>query len=305
MRNEHKSIQITRQVIEVHHRGGFEIRIWSSNSEEVLKSLQDNGNVGSQKPVDFYSTEKDIPWDPHNDMFKFIFRFSKLTREELAENAVPTKREVLQVLMWILDPLGFLSCQTIGLKIHLQHIWWHNFEWDQELPERMLEEWRQWKTILQEIGTIEVPRCFAPATSEPGQVGLHTFFDACEQAYSAVCYLRGATDDKVVMSLVIPKSKRAPLKPLSIPRIELQAAVLGARLDHMVMSTRNLRIDKATYWSDSKTVLQWLTMDPRNFHQFVMYRVAEILETTLVKQWRWISSKLNVADGATKVTGQT
>ncbi|XP_043069513.2 uncharacterized protein [Drosophila bipectinata] len=101
------------------------------------------------------------------------------------------------------------------------------------------------------------------------------------------------------------KSKVAPLKPPSIPRMELQAGVMGARLAQKVMSTRNLRIDNATYWSDSKTVLQWLTMDPRNFHQFVMHRVAEILETTLVEQWRWIPSKLNVADGATKVTGQT
>ncbi|XP_043066489.2 uncharacterized protein [Drosophila bipectinata] len=92
--------------------------------------------------------------------------------------------------------------------------------------------------------------------------------------------------------------------------MELQAAVMGARLAQKVLSTRNLRIDNATYWSDSKTVLQWLTMDPRNFHQFVMHRVAEILVdwnsgTTLVEQWRWIPSKLNVADGATKVTGQT
>nr|XP_043069241.1 uncharacterized protein LOC122322054 [Drosophila bipectinata] len=86
--------------------------------------------------------------------------------------------------------------------------------------------------------------------------------------------------------------------------MELQAAVMGARLAQKVMSTRNLRIDNATYWSDSKTVLKWLTMDPRNFHQFVMHRVAEILETTLVEQWRWITSKLNLADGATKVTGQ-
>ncbi|XP_044573585.1 uncharacterized protein LOC123257724 [Drosophila ananassae] len=80
---------------------------------------------------------------------------------------------------------------------------------------------------------------------------------------------------------------------------------MGARLAHKVMSTRNLRIDNATYWSDSKTVLQWLTMDPRNFHQFVMHRVAEIPETTLVVQWRWVPSKLNVADGATKITDQT
>ncbi|XP_043069570.2 uncharacterized protein [Drosophila bipectinata] len=307
MRNEQEAIQITREVIEVHRRGGFEIRNWSSNSEEVLESLQDNGNVGTQKPVDFCATEKILSmfWDPHNDMFKFICKFARLKRDVLAENVVPTKREVLQVLMSIFDPLGFLSCQTIGLKILLQCIWRQKIEWDQELPEKILEEWHQWKTILQDIRTFEVPRCFSPPTSEPCQIGLHTFVDASEQAYSAVCYLRVATDDRVGVSLVMAKSKVAPLKPLSIPYMELQAAVMGARLAQNVMSTRNQRIDNATYWSDSKTVLQWLTMDPRNFHQFVMHRVAEILETTLVEQWRWIPLKLNVADGATKVTGQT
>nr|XP_043069359.1 uncharacterized protein LOC122322069 [Drosophila bipectinata] len=74
MRNEQEAIQITRQVIEVHRRGGFEIRTWSSNSEEVLKSFQDNGNAGTQKPVDFCATEKifGMFWDPQNDIFKFI-----------------------------------------------------------------------------------------------------------------------------------------------------------------------------------------------------------------------------------------
>ncbi|XP_044573440.1 uncharacterized protein LOC123257680 [Drosophila ananassae] len=307
MRNEQEAIQTTRQVIEVHRRGGFEIRNWSSNSKEVLKSLQSNGNVGSQEPVDFCSTEKilGMSWDPHKDVFKFLCRFARLKRDVLAENVVPTKREVLQVLMSIFDPLGFLSCHTIGLKILLQRIWRLNIDWDQELPEKILEDWRLWKTLLGQIRIFEVPRCFSPDTSDPRQMELHTFVDASEYAYSAVCYLRVAMDAKVDVSLVIAKSKVAPLKPLSIPRMELQAAVMGTRLAHKVMSTRNLRIDNATYWSDSKTVLQWLTMDPRNFHQFVMHRVAEILETTQVEQWRWVPSKLNVADGATKITDQT
>ncbi|KAH8339623.1 hypothetical protein KR067_011866 [Drosophila pandora] len=307
MRNEQEAIQTTRQVIEVHQRGGFEIRNWSSNLKEVLKSLQSNGNVGSQKPVDFCSTEKilGMSWDPHKDVFKFLCRFARLKRDVLAENVVPTKREVLQVLMSIFDPLGFLSCHTIGLKILLQRIWRLNIDWDQELLEKIQEDWRLWKTLLGQIRIFEVPRCFSPDTSDPLQTELHTFVDASEYAYSAVCYLRVAMDAKVDVSLVIAKSKVAPLKPLSIPRMELQAAVMGARLAHKVMSTRNLRIDNATYWSDSKTVLQWLTMDPRNFHQFVMHRVAEILETTQVEQWRWVPSKLNVADGATKITDQT
>ncbi|XP_044570431.1 uncharacterized protein LOC123257065 [Drosophila ananassae] len=212
-----------------------------------------------------------MSWDPHKDVFKFLCRFARLKRDVLAENAVPTKREVLQVLMSIFDPLGFLSCQMIGLKILLQHIWRLNIDWDQELLDKILEDWRLWKTLLEQIRIFEVPRCFSPDTSDPRQTELHTFVDASEYAYSAVCYLRVAMDDKVDVSLVIAKSRVAPLKPLSIPRMELQAAVMGARLAH----------------------------------KFVMHRVAEILETTPVEQRRRVPSKLNVADGATKITDQT
>ncbi|KAH8335034.1 hypothetical protein KR067_012181, partial [Drosophila pandora] len=107
MRNEQEAIQTTRQVIEVHRRGGFEIPNWLSNSKEVLKSLQSNGNGGSQTPVDFCLTEKilGMSWDPHKDVFKFLCRFARLKRDVLAENVVPTKREVLQVLISY-DPLG-------------------------------------------------------------------------------------------------------------------------------------------------------------------------------------------------------
>ncbi|XP_044570129.1 uncharacterized protein LOC123257009 [Drosophila ananassae] len=250
MRNEQEAIQTTRQVIEVHRRGGFEIRNWSSNSKEVLKSLQSNGNVGSQEPICKAETRR-----PGR----------KRSPDQARSSASP-----------------YVDLRSIRILV-VPDDWVENTS-----PAYMAAKY-----------------CFSPDTSDPRQTELHTFVDASEYANSAVCFLRVAMDAKVDVSLVIAKSKVAPLKPLSIPRMELQAAVMGARLAHKVMSTRNLRIDNATYWSDSKTVLQWLTMDPRNFHQFVMHRVAEILETTQIEQWRWVPSKLNVADGATKITDQT
>jgi len=153
MSDEQKAIEISSQVREVHSRGGFEIRNWASNSSTVLLYLKNDGNSKKQEPVQFGATEKVLGmyWDPHKDVFKFVCRFSRLKRDVLTDPAVPTKREVLQVLMSIFDPLGLLSCHTIGLKILLQKIWRSNISWDQELPKSLLEDWNQWKLLLPQV----------------------------------------------------------------------------------------------------------------------------------------------------------
>ncbi|XP_070854695.1 uncharacterized protein [Drosophila suzukii] len=231
----------------------------SDEQKAIEISSQNDGDAKKQEPVQFGATEKVL---------------------------VPTKREVLQVLMSIFDPLGLLSCHTIGLKILLLKIWRSNISWDQELPESLLEDWNQWKLLLPQVATFNIPRCYSPMMSFGTRIGLHTFVAASEHAYSAACYLRVSQKDEVDVMLVAAKSKVAPLKPLSIPRIELQAAVMGSRLANKIINVRNLRVDDLTFWSDSRTVLQWLVMDPRNFQQFVMHRIGEVLETTRKDQWR-------------------
>ncbi|KXJ69579.1 hypothetical protein RP20_CCG026532 [Aedes albopictus] len=87
---------------------------------------------------------------------------------------------------------------------------------------------------------------------------------------------------------------------LTIPRFELQAAVLGSRLLNSVIENHDLQVSKRVLWTDSRTVLAWINSDHRKYHQFVGFRVAEILSTTGVDEWRWIPTKSNVADLATK-----
>ncbi|XP_068158251.1 uncharacterized protein [Drosophila tropicalis] len=82
--------------------------------------------------------------------------------------------------------------------------------------------------------------------------------------------------------------------------MELQAAVIGAKLSNRIQRNPSLSINSSCYWSDSKTVLKWLRMDPRKFQQFVMHRVGEILEFTNVSQWNWVPTILNPANLATK-----
>ncbi|XP_062537923.1 uncharacterized protein LOC134206241 [Armigeres subalbatus] len=129
---------------------------------------------------------------------------------------------------------------------------------------------------------------------------IHVFVDASESAYSSVLYFRVKTSYGVDTVLVSAKSKVAPLKMLSIPRLELQAAVLGSRLLNSVIKMHDLQVTKRVLWTDSRTVLAWLNSDHRKYHQFVGFRIAEILTTTEVDEWRWIPTKINVADLATK-----
>ncbi|XP_065078605.1 uncharacterized protein LOC135701675 [Ochlerotatus camptorhynchus] len=129
---------------------------------------------------------------------------------------------------------------------------------------------------------------------------LHVFVDASEAAYACVAYLRLDCVEGTRCALVASKTKVAPLKPLSIPRMELQAAMIGARLMQTVCSSLTLPISKRFLWSDSTTVLAWLHSNSRRYHQFVGFRVGEILSLSSLDEWRYVPSALNVADDATK-----
>ncbi len=130
---------------------------------------------------------------------------------------------------------------------------------------------------------------------------LHSFCDASEKAFAAVVYLRSRyNDDDVKCSFVMAKTKVAPKKALSVARLELQAALLGARLATYVKNAMTPRVDRIVFWTDSKCVIGWIRSTAVWYKPFVAHQVGEIQTLTDPKSWRHVRGRLNVSDCATR-----
>ena len=124
---------------------------------------------------------------------------------------------------------------------------------------------------------------------------LHIFCDASTKAYGAVAYWRFSfPGNKYHISLIIAKNKVVPNKGnTTIPRLELQAALIGTRLAETIEKEHEFEVTRRVFWSDSEIVLKWINKDPVEFKIFVANRLSEIREKTNVSEWRWINSENN------------
>ena len=135
----------------------------------------------------------------------------------------------------------------------------------------------------------------------PARQQLHHFADASEKAYGVVSYLRSEDQEgRIHSNIVMAKSRLTPLKTLTIPRLELQAATLATRQDALLRRELDLDLEASQFWTDSTIVLQYISNQERRFHTFVANRVAEIREKTEVEQWHHVSTKDNPADDASR-----
>ncbi|XP_062709120.1 uncharacterized protein LOC134288391 [Aedes albopictus] len=302
---EEQAIQLAKDVRHVHQQGGFEIRNWISNSSMVLAALQ--GVDTDEKCLDLSSeltTEKVLGmwWNTTDDVFTYKVGWNRYDPALLGGERRPTKREVLRVLMTIFDPLGLISHFLSYLKILLQQIRRSGVQWDDEIEDDAYDKWLTWLKVLPRVEHVKISRCYNSEylTNEADEVQLHTMVDASENGMAAVCYLRFAHKGSASCSIVAAKCRVAPLKFTSIPRLELEAAVIGARLSHTVQKALSFKIHRKLYWSDSRDVLCWINSDHRRYSQYVGHRISEILETSEMNEWRWVPGKQNPADDATK-----
>lgn len=301
-----EAVRTSAGVTEVHRRGGFELRGFVSNSQAVLNALGVDTGPGHepvcmQKEPDATEKVLGMCWDTAGDAFVFRIRFSRVRHEVLSGERCPTKRELLSVTMSVFDPYGFLANFMLTPKSILQDLWRLGVGWDERIPATIAERWHEWRTEIERIESVKIPRCYSPSLRTSRDVQLHIFADASETAFAAVAYWRVVHEDGVDVSFILGKTRCAPLKILSVPRLELEAAVLAARMLAEIRESLAVPVHKTTLWSDSATVLSWLRSEHRKYKQFVAFRVAEIVEVAPAACWRWVPTGLNPADDATRV----
>ena len=139
--------------------------------------------------------------------------------------------------------------------------------------------WIRWKSELPILSELLLPRSYFPKESQTTYSELHGFSDASEDAYAAVVYLQSKDDhNQTHVSLVMAKSRVAPIKYLSIPRLELCGAYLLTQLLYHLKQVLNISMDKVFAWTDSTVVLSWLRGSPRRFKTYVGNRVSFIVD---------------------------
>ena len=168
------------------------------------------------------------------------------------------------------------------------------------MPEPILEQWSKWRLELPMLSTCRIPRCYHPKSVAIASIQLHGFSDASEKAYSGVVYLRMVDTNGVVhTSLVTSKTCVAPIKPLTIPRLELNGALILSQVLSHCKEVLEVPLSSDT-WTDSTIVLAWIRGNPRRFKVYVANRVAQIMDLISASRWNHVVSEENPADCASR-----
>ncbi|CAH0730253.1 unnamed protein product, partial [Brenthis ino] len=273
-------------------KGCFKLRKYKSN----LCSIFDNCNLNLQENImlNEASSTLGLGWNPNNDMLNFPVNIPPL------RNTI-TKRSIMSDAFKIFDPLGLLSPYIMQPKLMLQKLWKLKSDWDQPVPIDIENAWRDFSRDLLLISNFQIPRFVL--SESPQIIDIHCFSDASLVGYGACIYARvTSSNNHIEVKLLCSKSKVAPLKPVSIPRLELCAALLSSRLGKAVINSIRFTPNSVTYWSDSSVVLGWLSSDSTRLKTFVANRVGEIQENTKLSAWRYVPTDHNPADLISRAT---
>ena len=289
--------------------GGFNLRKWNSNSQELMSKIvraesessgevADDHSPGERNSLQFIVGNTDaqskllgVGWDSCSD--ELLFNFSVLFDQ--VRNLPPSRRSLLKITASIFDPLGILSPFVIKLKVMFQALCCQRAEWDQPLDGEFLQQWNKFLSEFEVLNGLRVSRCYFEKGLTPHHHELHGFSDASEHAYAAAIYLRTVyVDGTISTSLIASKTRVSPVKKQSIPRLELLGALILTRLADSILKQLPLQLT-VTYWVDSTTAMFWIK-NQRPWKQYVLRRVSEIRSLSSPDQWRHCPGAVNPAD---------
>ncbi len=314
---EDEAVELIAQLVEIHEKIGLKIAKFNSNSSKVSANLPD-GTSKSESMVSFDSyvaetsyapgTEKKMPqvrtlgqqWNMVEDYFTF-------GDFEVDHSTKWTKAACLSQAHKVFDPLGFVCPLMLEARIFLQNLWVKEFGWQDAITKEEIDRWNAWLPNLERLKELRFPRVLLPGL--PGgfkDLQIHVFSDASKEAYAAVAYVRLEYRESgdVYTNFIQAKNKIVPKKiKRTIPKLELQSIELASCLARHVAEPLEHDVKRIMLWSDSKTALQWLRMDPNQLQVLVHNYCNKIHKHHSIEMIRWVPGEENPSDIATRQKG--
>lgn len=289
------AIALYHDINEVMSKHGFTLAKWVTNDPEVFVVLHDGNAEEVEMDRENTNAVLGVHWNPGCDEFRYKVK-------NPPSNQTSTKRSIVSDIARLFDPAGFLSPIIVRAKILIQRLWLRKMGWDDSVADSEAEkedgvakDWVAFRRELPDVEKIRIPRWIR--TQPNAAVQIHGFSDASQEAYGVAFYARVEIDDGTITSnLVFSKTRVAPLTKATVPKMELSAAHLLAKLLPSIMAAHAVTIDGCYLWTDSMIALQWIRKSPAKLEVFQANRVAEIQELTEGASWSHVTTKDNPAD---------
>ncbi|XP_030585787.1 uncharacterized protein LOC115780631 isoform X1 [Archocentrus centrarchus] len=297
--SEKEAICLVNEAKQLCNTGKLRLHKFVSNSQQVLKSLPKEGCAETAKTKDLALREQQteralgVKWCVASDHFQF----------RVVVNERPlSRRGVLSIVASIYDPLDLLAPFVLLGKQILQQMCRDKTDWDAPFSSELKPRWESWLSDLKKLADVKINRCYLPKDFRAVQkYELHYFSDASVPGYGVCTYLRAiSVSGQIHYSLVFAKSRVAPTRVTTVPRLELSAAVVAVRISDMLKAELELENIEECFWTDSQVVLGYISNEARRFHVFVANQVQRIKESTKPMQWKYVASEENPADHASR-----
>ena len=273
------------------NKASMNLRQWSSNCTSLNDQARSD-DVYAEPTVKVLG----LTWNTETDTL--TVPLTKLCEEIRNTNTTKlTKRAALSLSSKLFDPLGFIEPVNVKAKIMMQEAWKGNTNWDENIEDSLKEKWCKWLNELQHMIQLAIPRQYIQESID--NIQLHIFCDSSQLAYGAVAYIRCETSNGTKCAFLMSKSRVAPIKEQTLPRLELLGALLGAKLSNYLCKTvlHKLQPSQTVLWSDSQIALAWISRSKPLRESFIRHRVQLIKELTsaIHSSWKYCPSASNPA----------
>ena len=226
-----------------------------------------------------------VLWDVVRDKLCFKVKINHI--KKLDSNSSFTKRIALSTVNGIFDPIGLGAPVTVQGKMLLREL--TSIEprlcWDDPIPDSYRQNWDTFLGELECLQDLEFARCVKPDNAMSGPI-LVTFSDASECIFGSCCYFTwGISTGSFKSALILSKNRVAPIKRLSIVRLELSAAVLAVRMRRFIFDNCRFNIERVIHIVDSEIVRSMIQKESYGFNTFAGTRLGEIQTHSKPNEW--------------------